>query len=98
MYYSKVLNDQEKRWSINKKEAYAIRKTLENFIDVLKIYQKHQVVVQTDNNDIYHTILRPEQPIDIEIANTLGWVKDTCAKIEFIEGRKNILADSLSRK
>ena len=98
MYYSKVLNDQEKRWSINKKEAYAIRKTLENFIDVLKIYQKHQVIVQTDNNDIYHTILRPEQPIDIEIANTLGWVKDTCAKIEFIEGRKNILADSLSRK
>src|SRR5277367_585011 len=97
-YYSYTFKKPEKKWTILRKEAFAIRKAFEKFRECLKWQMPGKIEVRTDNQTLVNILNKDDQCIDNEIAQIYQIVREKSIPITFVKGENNILADALSRK
>ena len=97
-YYSYILKESEKKWSILRKEAFAIRKAMTKFRELLKWHTPGMVEIRTDNQTLVAQLNKTEQPIDSIVANIYQEINSRCITVKHVNGKENTLADVLSRK
>ena len=97
-YYSYTFKEPELKWSILRKEAFAIQKAMKKFRELLKWHTPGMVEIRCDNQTLVRQLQRTEQPIDEIIAGIYQDINLQCININYIRGKENTVADALSRK
>ena len=98
-YYSKTFKENERRWTIPKKELYAIQKTIEDNINLLRPYTVGMIKVFCDNKSVVDSFKNnnKEKTIDTTALSIFEKIMMWDMIIEHIPGRENSIADALSR-
>src|SRR5271155_3760258 len=98
-YYSKTFKENERRWTIPKKELYAIQRTLEDNINLLNPYRIGMIKVHCDNKAVVDSLKNNnmEKTIGQEAMNIFGKIMTWDVIIKHIPGKENSIADALSR-
>lgn len=93
-YLSKKLDSTMLRWPVHEQELFAVILALKTWDHYLK-HSRFRVVVRTDHKSLQHFQTQPTLS-----ARQMRWL-DTIASydfvIEYVEGKKNVVADALSR-
>jgi len=90
-FFSKKLNDTQKRYPVPEQELLAIAETLKYFKHMLL---GHKIVVRTDNKNL--TYPNSTHTSDRVLRQRL-LLEEYGVDIEYIQGAKNVVADALSR-
>ena len=93
-YFSKKFNVHQKRYSIVEKEALSLILNLSHFEVYLK-YSPHVIEVFTDNNPL--TFINKCKQSNKRILRWSLLLQEYNIKISHIQGKKNVLADTLTR-
>ena len=91
-YVSKTLNASQRRYSATKKEALALVFALTYFRHIILLYK---ITVLTDHKPLLGALEKPTK--DEFLQRWALLVQDYNIRLEYIEGRRNIFADTLSR-
>ncbi len=97
-YYSYTFKKPELKWSILRKEAFAIQKAMKKFRELLKWHTPGMIEIRCDNQTLVRQLQKTEQPIDEIIAGIYQDINLRCININYISGKENVVADALSRK
>ena len=88
-FYSRKLNDQQKRYTTTERELLSIVETLKEFRNIL---YGQQLIVYTDHKNLTYK--------DFNTERVMRWhliIEEFNPEIRYIKGEHNIVADSLSR-
>jgi hypothetical protein len=98
-YYSKTFKENERRWTIPKKELYAIQKTIEDNINLLRPYTIGMIKVFCDNRSVVDLFKNnnKKKTIDKSALSIFEKIMIWDILIEHIPGKENSIADALSR-
>jgi RNase H-like domain found in reverse transcriptase len=98
-YYSKTLKENEKGWSTFKKELYAILKTIEDNINLLKPHTPGMIKIFCDNKGVVELLKNTnrEKTIEKNAMNLFEQIVMLDLTIAHIPGKENTIADALSR-
>lgn len=91
-YCSKTLNGAQRNYSATKKEALALVYALEYFRHIILLFTVH---VYTDHKPLLGVIRKPTKDECLQRWALL--VQEYAIKLHYLEGKKNIFADTLSR-
>jgi hypothetical protein len=97
-YYSYTFKKSEQRWTILRKEAFAIKKAIEKFRENLKWHTPGMIEIRSDNQTLVQSLNKNEQLIDTILAEVYQQMRNKCINITFVKGKENQIADALSRK
>ena len=96
-YYSYTFKESELKWSILRKEAFAIHKAMKKFREMLKWHTPGMVEIRCDNQTLVKQLQKTEQPIDEIIAGIYQDINLRGINVNYVNGKENTLADALSR-
>ena len=91
-YVSKTLNTAQQNYSTTKKEALALTYALEQFRHIILMFEVH---VYTDHKPLLGALQKPTKDECLTRWSLL--VQEYAIKLHYLEGKKNIFADTLSR-
>ena len=96
-YYSYTFKESELKWSILRKEAFAIHKAMKKFREMLKWHTLGMVEIRCDNQTLVKQLQKTEHPIDEIIAGIYQDINLRGINVNYVNGKENTLADALSR-
>ena len=92
-FYSKSLNSTQKRYSVTKKEFFAIHSSLKEFQYIILGYP---ITILSDHKPLTAFFGR-KIPLDTAMARWCIEINSYDVQIKYFEGKRNIVADTLSR-
>lgn len=94
VFISKTLNDTERRYATNEREAYAIVWALQNLKNYL--YGRSDTIVLTDHQPITFSI-KHENPNN-KLRRWYAFMEECGVTLRYKPGKENVVADALSRQ
>jgi len=88
-YYSRKLNDAQKRYTTTERELLAIVETLKEYRNILLGYK---IIVHTDHKNLTFKNFNTERVMRWRLI-----LEEYGPQLEYVKGEKNIVADALSR-